>query len=634
VTPGDYRVEFEEPMDFFITLQNQGSDTALDSDIDSTTGRTALLTVESGDELAAVDGGFVFELATITGRAWDDSDEDGIQDEGEVGFADVTVRLMDSTGTSVVDTTATDSNGDYTFENVAAGDYRIEFVAPAERVFTLTDQGSDDTLDSDADPGTGQTAQFSVAWDLDAEHLDAGFISWNGSLSGNVWLDNNADGIRDGGDEPLSSLTVRLLDASLVEVDATQTDSNGDYTFTDLAPGDYYVEVVASPTYLVTLQDQGGDDTLDSDFDPTTERAYVTLNANQDLVDIDAGVFQQGIVSGRAWKDPDGDGIQEMGEESYGGLTIRLLDSLDNEVDSTTTDTSGAYVFNVRPGNYRVEFEQPEYYFITLQNQGSDDALDSDLDATTGRTALLTVESGEEIADVDGGFVYELATISGRLWHDTNQDGIQDGSEDGFANVSVNLLDSTAGIVTSTVTDGNGEYAFEEVAAGEYMIEFVTVDYVYSPHNQGSDDEDSDVNPATSRTHLFEVDWDQDAEHIDGGTYYSLGSMSGRVWNDTDFDGIQDSGEGGQSSVWVYLHNEWGVVASVATDSNGDFDFNLIAPGQYWIEVDPGGQLTFTSKDQGSDDSADSDVEASGVSNLFWIAAGQLFTNLDAGLVA
>ena len=198
-----------------------------------------------------------------------------------------------------MDTTTTDSNGDYSFRDVAAGDYRIEFVAPSEHVFTLKDQGS--TIRRTATP-IPSPAKRAVQRRLgpDAEHLDAGFISWNGSLSGNVWLDNNADGIRDGGDEPLSSLMVRLLDASLVEVDSIQADSNGDYTFTDVAPGDYYVEVVASPNYLVTLQDQGSDDTLDSDFDPTTERAYVTLNANQDLVDIDAGVFQLGIISGRA----------------------------------------------------------------------------------------------------------------------------------------------------------------------------------------------------------------------------------------------------------------------------------------------------------------------------------------------
>jgi hypothetical protein len=41
----------------------------------------------------------------------------------------------------------------------------------------------------------------------------------------------------------------------------------------------------------------------------------------------------------------------------------------------------------------------------------------------------------------------------------------------------------------------------------------------------------------------------------------------------------------------------------------------------------------FVGKDQGSDDAVDSDVDSAGVSDLFWVAAGQPYADLDAGIV-
>jgi len=94
------------------------------------------------------------ELAAIGDRVWFDDNMNGIQDEGELGYPGATVQLLDCAG-NVLATTATDANGFYLFSNLIPGDYLIHFVAPEGYVFTLQDQGSDDAVDSDADPTTG-----------------------------------------------------------------------------------------------------------------------------------------------------------------------------------------------------------------------------------------------------------------------------------------------------------------------------------------------------------------------------------------------------------------------------------------------------------------------------------------------
>jgi hypothetical protein len=96
------------------------------------------------------------------------------------------------------------------------------------------------------------------------------------------------------------------------------------------------------------------------------------------------------------WIDNNRDGIQDEGEPGFPGVTVNLYDCEDNFIATTTTDENGYYLFdNLTPGDYYVEFIQPEGYDITMQDQGNDDALDSDADPVTGMTICTNLEAGE-----------------------------------------------------------------------------------------------------------------------------------------------------------------------------------------------------------------------------------------------
>lgn len=98
------------------------------------------------------------ELASLGDTVWYDDDQDGIQDAGEAGFAGVTVNLYTCAGL-YLNTTTTDANGYYIFTGLAPGDYRVEFIAPEGYTFSPQNQGSDDAVDSDADPTTGMATE-------------------------------------------------------------------------------------------------------------------------------------------------------------------------------------------------------------------------------------------------------------------------------------------------------------------------------------------------------------------------------------------------------------------------------------------------------------------------------------------
>ena len=85
----------------------------------------------------------------------------------------MTVRLLRAITSAVVGTTTTASDGTYLFTAVPAGDYVIEFAAPAGFSFVPADAGPDG-FDSDVDATTGRTTVATLRGDV--ADLDAGLV--------------------------------------------------------------------------------------------------------------------------------------------------------------------------------------------------------------------------------------------------------------------------------------------------------------------------------------------------------------------------------------------------------------------------------------------------------------------------
>jgi hypothetical protein len=87
-------------------------------------------TSSAGDNNHSYDFGFspTFSLGN---RVWLDSNNNGLIDSGsESGIPQVQCRLLQETGNSPLRTTVTDSQGYYLFQNVGAGNYRVECAVP------------------------------------------------------------------------------------------------------------------------------------------------------------------------------------------------------------------------------------------------------------------------------------------------------------------------------------------------------------------------------------------------------------------------------------------------------------------------------------------------------------------------
>ena len=191
VAPGSYYIVFiNTHADTAFTTANQGGDDARDSDVDLTlpsglpgdnVGRTATFTLAPGADDRTWDAGLVSVsgqgTAAIGDRVWNDTNQDGVQDAGEIGAPDVTVRLYTNVAGvfTVLRTTTTDALGLYRFDNLSAGQYLVEFVAPPERALSPRNAAAATTEnDSDADLVTGRTVVITLPDGVTDLSWDAG----------------------------------------------------------------------------------------------------------------------------------------------------------------------------------------------------------------------------------------------------------------------------------------------------------------------------------------------------------------------------------------------------------------------------------------------------------------------------
>ncbi|MEL6924315.1 MAG: SdrD B-like domain-containing protein, partial [Bacteroidota bacterium] len=602
---GEYKFENRAAGTYFITFDaagsgigaysftTQGAGGNTDSDADAT-GRTADFVFDPllGDDLSR-DAGLV-PSANIGDYVWFDADRDGIQDVDETtGIENVTVRLVDAnTGTEISNTT-TNAAGAYNFNNVAAGDYYITFDTTTiddgtAYLFAPLDQGND-SEDSDASTNSGNTAVFSFD-PLSGNDLtiDAGLYPV-GSIGDYVWLDSDEDGIQDGTESGLEGVTVTLYDNDTgLAVGTTTTDGSGAYLFEGVPSGDYYVVFDPSTSddvegYAFSGTDLGGDDALDSDADDSGSTAVFSFDPTSGAeLDVDAGVIPQGQLGDYVWNDTNQNGIQDATETGIANVKVRLLDNTGTTVlDSVFTDINGGYNFDsLTAGDYIIEFVNDPVYEFTTADAGNDE-LDSDANITTGRTTTISFDptTGDDFS-YDAGLV-AIGNIGDYVWLDTDQDGIQDATESGIEDMTVNLYDADNNLIGSTTTDVAGAYLFTDVPTGDYYITFdtTTIDdgnaYVFSPLNAGNGSNDSDVDAASSNTAVFSFDPLSGNElSIDAGLYpvYTIGDY---VWVDTDGDGVQDGGESGLEDVTVTLYdNDTGLpIGTTTTDASGNYTF-------------------------------------------------------------
>ena len=650
---GEYSVRFPTSVDGKTLVDaNVGGDDTVDSDADQGTGTTAPVTVVAGETTSDVDAGVEDPgTASLAGRLFCDDNNNDVDDGGaEPGVSGVTVELLDASG-AVIGSTTTGADGSYEFTNLDAGTYSVRFPTSVDgKTLVDANQGGDDTIDSDADQGTGETPQVTLGIGERSEDNDAGVEvvdSGDAAITGRVFCDDNNDDV-DNGEPGVGGVTVELLDAAGDVIASTTTAANGSYSFTGLDAGDYSVRFPTTTADGKTLVDSnvGNDDLIDSDAvdngDGTATTGTISLDIGEVSEDNDAGVEDPGNASlaGRVFCDTDDDN-QDNGEAGVPNVVVQLLNAAGDVVGTTETGPNGEYEFTgLDAGTYSVRF--PTAYNgnkeLVDSNVGND-ATDSDADQATGETPQVTIGIGERSEDNDAGVeIVDTgdAAITGRYFCDEN-DNNQDDGEPGIEGAEVSLLDAAGNVIRTTTTGPNGNYSFTGLAAGTYAVLFAAdaEGKTFVDQNDGDDATDSDVDPRTGITDPITVGIGEVSENNDAGVEDpGTASLGDKVFLDANGNGVQDAGEEGVDGVEVTLTDANGNTQTTTTSNGGMYGFTGLDAGDYTVAFEEVDGFDFTTANAGGDDAADSDAnQTTGVTGTISLEIGEEDLTIDAGLV-
>ena len=327
------------------------------------------------------------------------------------------------------------------------------------------------------------------------------------ALGNFVWNDANNNGLFDVGEAPLENVVVELLDGSGNPIDSDSgtagvqpttdtTDAAGEYTFTNLAPGNYQVRISTAPvgfelssTTTVTTDNQvnNDDNGTQATLGGVTTSPVIALAAGETDNTLDFGFLAPATISGTVFSDDDND---NDGDTAMENVTLTLFTDPNGDGDPTdgvqvgspvTTNASGAYSFTgLAPGSYVVVQTQPAGYLTVTDGDTTTPADDLANPSTTDNRIPVTVIAGE--TDTGNDFVEELITyaLGNLVFVDANGNGVADSGE-GVNGVTLVLKDSlgddidsdsgTPGVQpTTTVTSGGGFYLFSGLPVGSYIV--------------------------------------------------------------------------------------------------------------------------------------------------------------------
>jgi hypothetical protein len=636
----------------FMNIVNQTLGMDNNSDADNVTGMTGVFYLDpNGTNIQK--NNMTIDAAVIINKSigqlvWLDNNKNGIKETGDVGIAGINVQLLD-VNDNVINTTITNNEGTYIFENLRAGIYKLRFLLPIGYTFTLRRQGTNTRRDSDVFP-TGFTDTINIPVNvIFRNNEDAGIYATPGtesSLGDFVWNDLNKNGIQESNEPGIENVTLTLSSSS--DIKTTTTNADGKYLFQELGPMIYYERITMPQGFVMSPRAQGSSRAFDSDFNVAGfDVSNINLGLTTNKLDIDAGMYRQngivGSIGNSIWNDLNHNGYREGNENGVSGITINLLDKTGVQVlDSTLSDGLGKYSFNeIVPDEYMLEFTNlPAGYAFTQQVAG---VKNSDANITTGRTALINLHANEIISTIDAGLYNQYlptGSIGNKVWYDLNNNGLQDSEENGVSGVNVYLCDVNNNVLNNSVTDIEGHYYFNNLASGSYKVSIANLPegYTFTSINltNSNINNNFDINGMSDVIQLSNIENNVsiDAGIIKTNTRHTT-ILGDKVWFDDNADGLQNVTETGVENIQVNLLTEDGntVLESTKTDVLGNYRFNNITSNKYKIGFENIPALcNFCANNAALNSNFDSNVGSDGKTDTISIASNQFNFSIDAGI--
>ena len=397
--------------------------------------------------------------SSISGYVYHDRNDNGIREAGEEPITGTTVTLIDQNGT-LVGTEQTDANGFYEFTGLSAGDYRIMETQPTDWLDGQESVGRVDGERSGSTPANDTFHDVRLLWGSAGIEYNFGELK-PGSLQGVVHADLDRDCIYDPIESPIAHVKIELLSSAGVVLATSFTDSQGEYSFEGLAPGQYAVRETQPQGYFHGSQSagsHGGDDSLPDII------SQIPIGSGQQLVHYDFCEIVPGGISGIVYVDPNQNDQHESSELLLAGVRVQLLDADSKVLATATTNANGYYEFiDLEPGTYAVREFQPDGYFHSGQQAGSHGGNDT----TPDLISAIAIGAGENLTQYNFSEI-PPSSLEGMVYVSTGSCSID--PDIPLAHITLELLDGSGNVIGTTQTDSEGHYRFDGLQPDVYSV--------------------------------------------------------------------------------------------------------------------------------------------------------------------
>ena len=198
--------------------------------------------------------------------------------------------------------------------------------------------------------------------------------------------------------------------------------------------------------------------------------------------------------------------------EANSKLLKANIQTSDGEITEANIDNSNLATieFHLEPGETITYIAEVEIWENTDENVNYEETVKSNIRLEWDYTGNLELNEitfklfdEEDVVDPDEptnpeGQRYQ---ISGKAWEDKNKNGIRDNEEYGIPDLEVQLLDAQTGEIVNaenqeqkTVTDKDGNYVFNNISNGKYIVVFRYNNTVYSTTQYQKENIDKSIN--------------------------------------------------------------------------------------------------------------------------------------------
>jgi len=445
-------------------------------------------------------------------------------------------------------------------------------------------------------------------------------ICFTVNVSGRVWLDVNEDGIRQPGEPGLAQIpiTVTCVGSSGSCQSVRLSGPDGRYETFRFCPNEVILQAEIPDLYDFTLKDQGGDDLVDSDID----ESGLQLNVTQSLTSVDIGLVYRGTLQcfTEILNFPTCDGEAGAVAIQLAGLPPYVVSVTGNGFNETLSSSQNVVEFdNMSAGVFNVTVEDAalntcDYQFTLV-------SADSIFCNIVVDNASCANDDGSLFVEVEG----DPANFS-FIWNTGDTGQSLDGMPEGDYSVTVTDNNGCQAVCSTALFSEQIEVFISaaQISCESGIITTQLIAEVFGNINQidfswstGENQQDIIVEDEGLEEYIVVVS-DLGSNCFAEAIYTTplpTTQIGGRIW--TEEAGGQpdvfDQGiETGRDSVLIDLYeasNLTNPMRTTATVDEGFYEFTALAAGQYIVKVRIPEDLTLVEKDQGMNDSIDSDFD-------------------------